>query len=609
MESSNSGYASNAPRSASVSPAGASSGRAGGGNTNPLAPRRAFRRLHLRQHYLPLLVATTVMTLLVVIGAGYAAARANAVSAAEASARTNAQIAREVVSERGGYPALVNKQLVVSGATNYPLVGDTQVVDHVRQLTGDMAAIYQLDDTSALVSVASNLPKTDGQGRAIANSRATGEPMPADAQAALFGNCGKVNSATACPGDFSGTVTLAGVDYLAAFAPLLAQDGTLVGAVGVLTPLDEVLAPPLQLAIMLLLMGLLVGLVALVVGAWLAEHFPNRLLRELDGQLDTMARAAVELGRLAYQQRFRLQQQQRIARQVGDHALKLEALAGEMDDGQTALHQTTTAIWEAMSQPNVAVNMQMALRLAREAAVRASEVGTAGDATREHARQVITLMNRVIAEGRALAQEGQLAESHARELAETLDRMEADLGERLAARQYEFGSGPVMRHISSVSQRLRQMLQPDDQPSTASSPRATGRPAVGRDGTTGGMGGMGSMGSPGSMGPARTRQPSRPRRDDARHFSPGSFPGAGSLGGLHQGGQPPASPGVSGSRHRGNLSNQGNPGNQSGQGNQGNPGNRGRRPADNQPPGGLPPLGRFDDEPPRGPNDSRWLND
>ena len=586
MESSDSGYAGNASHSASSPLGGATLGRTGEGLSSSSAPRHAFRRLHLRQHYLPLLIATTVLTLLTVIGAGYAAARANAISASEASAQTNAQIAREVVSERGGYPALADKQLVVSGAPNYPLVGDTQVVDHVRQLTGNLAVIYQLSDTSALVAVASNLPRTDGQGHAIANSRATDQPMPANAQASVFGNCGAVNSESACPGDFSVTVTIAGVDYIAGFVPLLAQDGHLVGAIGVLTPLNDVLAAPLQLAIMLLLMGLLVGLIALVVGTWLAERFPNRLLRELDGQLDTMAHAAVELGRLAYQQQSRLQQQQRIARQVGDHALRLEALAAEMDDGQTALHQTTTAIWEAMSQPNVAINTTMALRLAREAAVRASEVGTAGDATREHARQVITLMNRVIAEGRALAQEGQQAESPARDLAMTLDRMEADLGERLATRRYDFSSAPLIRGISGVSHRLRQMLQPEEQRPTTPPPRATGRPPSRQGGAPREMG---------ATDAARTRQPSRPLRDGSRRYSPGSFPGAESLGGFPQ---PPASPGISGSSHRGNR------------GNPGNPGNRGRSPGNGAPPGGLPPLGRFDDEPPpRGPNDSHWLND
>jgi hypothetical protein len=312
-----------------------------------------------------------------------------------------------------------------------------------------------------------------------------------------------------------------------------------------------------------------------------------------------MARASVELGRLAYQQQFRLQQQQRIARQVGDHALRLEALAAEMDDGQTALHQTTTAIWEAMSQPNVALNTQMALHLAREAAVRASEVGTAGDATREHARQVITLMNRVIAEGRALAQEGQAAEDHARELAMTLDQMEADLGERLATRHYDFSSAPLIRRISGVSNRLRQMLQPDAERPTAPPQRPTGRPPSRQGGTTGGTSMPGAMGS---AGQARTRQPSRPLRDGSRQYPSGSFPGAGPLGGFPQ--QPPASPGVSGSRHRGNVGGHGTPGNQS------NQGNRGRRPDGGAPPGGLPPLGRFDDEPPpRGPNDSHWLND
>ncbi len=296
MDSNNSGYASKAPQSALLSPWR----RLGDRSATPPVQRHAFRRLQTRQQYLPLLVATTVLTLLMVIIVGYVAARATTMSAAQASASTNAQIAREVISERGQYPAIVNKQLVASGgASNYTLVNDTWVVDHVRQLTGNWAVIYQLTGTTSrpsLVSVAANLPKTDGLGHDIANTRATNQPLPSDAQAAIIGACGPVNASTACYGDYSGVVTIAGVSYVAGFEPLLGQDGNLVGAVGVMTPLDEVLAAPKQLAILLLMAGLLVGLIVVAVGMWLVDQFPNRLLRQLDGQLDMMAHAAVELG-------------------------------------------------------------------------------------------------------------------------------------------------------------------------------------------------------------------------------------------------------------------------------------------------------------------------
>lgn len=576
MDSSNSGYSGRRARRASAGSSGASRD-AGAQLVNPQEQRRAFRRLQTRQQNLPLVITTTALTLLVVIAVSYVAMRANAMSSAEASARTNAQIAREVISERGQYPALVNKQLVAtSGTGNYPLVDDTWVVDHVRQLTGSLSVIYQLTEAPSLISVAADIPQTDGMGHAIANTRVTGQLMPSAAQTAIFGSCGAITNSSACPGDFAGTVTIGGVSYVAAFVPLLAQDGSVVGAVGALTPLDDVLAGPMQLVIMLLLLGLLAGLIALVAGMWLTGRFPNRLLSQLDSQLETMARAAIELQRLAHQQQYRLHYQQRTARQVGDHALRLEKLAATMDDGQAALHKTTTAIWEEMSQPGVAINAATALRLAREAAVRASEVGVAGDETRAHARQVITLMNRVIAEGRALAQEGQEAETHANELAATLDRMELDLGEQLAPHRYDLGSAPLIRRITGASHRLRQMFQTDEAP-----PAHPGRPITGRPPYR--------TGAP-QPGMERPKVPSLPLGDSSGGMSSPSFQGNDASGGFLKGGQPgfqsPGNPGSSGNWRGGRRS----PGESS--------------------PGGLPPLGWLDDDlPPRGPNDSQWLND
>ena len=583
MESSNSGYASRSPQSAF-----SSSLRRRDDQTAmpPPGQRRAFRRLHAQQQFMPLLLLTLALTLLVVIATSYVAARANATGNAEATARTNALLAREVVSERGQFPAIANTQLVAStGTANYSLVNDTWVVDHVRQLTGDQAVIYQLIATntspSSLRAVSSNMRRTDAQGHPIANSRATGVPMPANAQNAIFGACGHVTDNNACYSDFSGEVTINGMSYVAGFEPLLDQHGQLVGAVGVLTPLDAVLAPPKQLAIMLLLMGLLVGLVALVMGTWMASRTPNRLLAQLDSQLDVMAGAATELGRLAHQQQFRLQRQQRTARQVGEHARQLEALASAMDNGQTALQQTTTAIWAEMSQPGIATNAAVALRLAREAAVRASEVGTTGDETRTHARQVITLMNQVIAEGRALAQEGHEANSHANELAATLDRMETDLGEQLVPRRYDLGSTPLIRRLTDASHRIREMLQPNENTSARLRKPTASPPMEGRSGPMTTPRARLS-GLPPHSGSAPGRSPST------------SFRGNELWGGFSTGGDfgyppPSANPNASGSRRGG------------------------RRPAGDQappPPGGLPPLGRFDDDlPPGGSSDSRWLNE
>src|SRR5690348_14088597 len=230
MESSNSGYASRSPQSAFSSSLRRRDDQAA---IPPPGQRRAFRRLHAQQQFMPLLLLTLALTLLVVIATSYVAARANATGNAEATARTNALLAREVVSERGQFPAIANTQLVAStGTANYSLVNDTWVVDHVRQLTGDQAVIYQLIATntspSTLRAVSSNMRRTDAQGHPIANSRATGVPMPANAQNAIFGACGHVTDNNACYSDFSGEVTINGMSYVAGFEPLLDQHGQLV---------------------------------------------------------------------------------------------------------------------------------------------------------------------------------------------------------------------------------------------------------------------------------------------------------------------------------------------------------------------------------------------
>lgn len=583
MENGHSQYADSAPQPGSSQPLSSFlsslTARLRGVSTSadPAPQRRAFRRLQSSQPFLPLFIVTVVVTLLAVISTGYIAARASAISSAENIVTANAQVAREVLGERGQYPALVDSQLaMVSGATSYPLVGDTWAVDHVQQLTGDLTVIYQLKDSS-LVSVATNIPQTDGQGQAGVDSRALGQAMPAAVQSALLRTCNTISaSAAECVG-YNGVVSVAGTGYVAGYVPLLDSDGRLVGAVGVMTPLNDVLVAPGQLALLLLLLGLLAGTLALVAGTWVAGRFPNRLLLRLDGQLETMSHAASELGRLAHQQGYRLQQQRRTARQVGEHALKLEALTSTLDSEQIALRQTTTEIWAEMSQPGLAINAQTAIRLAREAAVHSSEVGVAGEATQLHARQVITLMNRVIAEGRALAQEGQEAQAQANAVAATLEHMETELSEQQVSRQYDFSSLPLVRRIAGVSLRLRQMLHAGSSGTTG--PRLTGRSFPWTHGpTTHARGALSNL--PQHDGSGRVPSASMPRNDALRGFP--------RLDQTYY--QPPANPNGSGSRN-------------------GGPGGR-RQPGDMPPPGGLPPLGRYDDDsPPRGPNDSHWLNE
>src|SRR5258706_2286018 len=74
----------------------------------------------------------------------------------------------------------------------------------------------------------------------------------------IYERAGQVNGQ--CHGAYSGVVTLHGRSYVASFAPLEDLTGTFVGALSVAIPLDSVLAPSVQLSVLLVLVGLLVGL-------------------------------------------------------------------------------------------------------------------------------------------------------------------------------------------------------------------------------------------------------------------------------------------------------------------------------------------------------------
>lgn len=409
--------------------------------------RRGVRTLQSRQRSLPVLFVTMLLTIVAIVAAAYFGARASALNTAQERLGQDAQIASEMVAERGQYASLQGDKLVVGvGNATYTLTNDTYVVDHIQDVTGDQAIIYRLDGTR-LLSVASTFsaPGSAGNGTTNTSARQVGDVLTGPARDAILGHCPPSATGSACRGRFSGVMTLRGQSMMAAFVPLLDINGKLVGAVGVARPLDAVLQPPTQLVIVLAFVGLLVTLISLGIGTWILGVRGDQAIAELGQRLEAMARSATEVRQLVQLQSGRLQRQERAVRQVSELARELDPLVGTMEREQVSLRQSATDIWAEMSQPGVAPNPATALQLARASAVAAARVGATGEEVRARSRHLLGLLNQVIAEGHALTEEGQEAAQHAGELLATIEGVERTLGDHTTERRHELPSLPFMR--------------------------------------------------------------------------------------------------------------------------------------------------------------------
>jgi hypothetical protein len=378
------------------------------------------------------LVVTMLLTSVAIVGAAYFAARISTLNAAQERLGQDAQIAEEMVAERGQYASLQGDKLVVGvGNATYTLSNDTYVVDHIQAVTGDEAIIYRLAGTN-LISVASTFPLPGADGHTDVPTRQVGDPLIGPARDAVLGHCGAEATGSACRGRFGGEVTLHGHSMMAGMAPLLDINGKLVGAVGVMRPLDAVLQTPMQLVILLAFVSLLVALISLGIGTWILSMRGDRAIADLGERLETMAGSASELQQLVQLQAERLQRQERAVRQVSELARELDPLVGTMEREQVSLRQSATDIWAEMSQPGLAPNPATALQLARQSAVAAARVGATSAEVRTRSRLLLDLMMKIVAEGHALTEEGQEAEQHTRELLAAIEGVETTLGDQSA---------------------------------------------------------------------------------------------------------------------------------------------------------------------------------
>jgi hypothetical protein len=578
----------------------------------PSSRRQGVGKLQSRQRSLPVLVVAMLLTILAMAVAAYLGVRASALNTAQERLGQDAQIAGEIVAERGQYASLQGDKLVVGvGDATYTLSNDTYVVDHIRDVTGDETVVYRLQGTS-LIAVASTFRIPGSDGHTDAPARQLGDPLTGSAHDAVLGHCSAEAPAAACRGRYSGIVTLHGQSMVAGFVPLLDMNGKLVGAVGVARPLDDLLRMPLQLVIVLAFVGLLVGLVALVVGMWILSLRSERVVEDLDERLEAVAGSASQVQQLAQAHAVQAQRQDRTARQVSELAHELERLVGGMEREQKSLRRSATDIWAEMSQPGLAPNPATALHLARESAVAAARLGATTDEIRARGRRLINLMNQLMAEGRALADEGQETGQRAHELRQAIADVEMALGDRVTEQRYDLPGLSFVRR--ATSRRLGARGWREEPVKPAGAPPQAPRMGTGQYPSLGNTGGH-NRAQPGGTGVHRATPGQRRNTGIHPLYHSGQVPSVHPDSGAAPSVQPPrATP-------RPNAGMPPQPPRQAGKGGTGSTGstppprppaggpwNSGRHTAGPGKPPARPPQGD-DSQPGRNDNDSRWLND
>ncbi|MGH2514780.1 MAG: hypothetical protein ACRDHP_03915, partial [Ktedonobacterales bacterium] len=229
------------------------------------------------------------------------------------------------------------------------------------------------------------------------------------------------------------------------------------GAVSAALPLDTVLAPTVQLSVMLLLVGALLALVSLASGTWIYGARVESVLDRLDGRLNRLADAAADVEHLAHAQVDRSSRQSSVARQIAEQVRALDSMAQVMEQGHAALRDSTTEIWAEISQPGLAPDIALATRLAQQTAVASARVGSAAEDARDLCRQLVAQMNHIAAAAGMVTDGGHALEQRAQDLRACVEGVEVTLGERLRKRMVG-SSLPLIRQVRAASQHLRWLL-------------------------------------------------------------------------------------------------------------------------------------------------------
>lgn len=368
---------------------------------------RGLSQLGARRRFIATLAIASLVTLLAVLSGTYLALRSQTLDEEQARLTHEATMASALVS--------TNVQTLASAGQV------STASDRISAMTGDDAVLYQYGGQS--------LVATSAHGMDV-----VGSSLPPAAQSAVVGSCGPI-APVACHQVYSGVVTTGGVDYTATYAPIFDANGKFVGALMIATPLTDALAGVNQAMAVLALIGLLLALLVIGVGAISFNRSTGQSLDTLQTHLRVLASSTVAMERAAHATVLASRRQEQLARQIGDGARGLDALVTSVNQGYPALQQSAGAIWAEVSHPGAAPDPQVVMRLARETTLMATRVGVGMDDARVYSDHITRLMNHVVAQGRVAAQNGQETQRGAQELRAAVTRVEAILGGRVLRRE------------------------------------------------------------------------------------------------------------------------------------------------------------------------------
>ena len=417
------------------------------------------------------MLAITLLSTIGVASVAFMGTRLLIVSDAQARLAQDTKVERQLLADQGAGVSVNDNRLIVGADNNIiTLNDDSTLVDRTQAAIGANATIYQLEGPD-LVAISTTLPVIKG-GHAVSGARALGDKLSGAPLSALVGDCGASDN-NACHHAYQGVVTLHGATYVAAFDPLYDLSGNFVGALATATPYSTVIAPCVALAVILVLIGLLMALIGVATSLWAYGSSAGKMIESLDWRLTQVANSASDLEYLAHGQVERAERQRRMALQVGEQARRLDTIAGSLAQRQSELREAAGSIWAEMSQPGAPMDANAAQRLARQSAVVAGQMGTdAGDA-RLNCRQLVTLMNHVIAESEAIEATGDEMREHASDLRGSVEQVEVTVGERLLPRApagarksfFRWGRGRSERAPdTSAARRQRPITQKSSTP-------------------------------------------------------------------------------------------------------------------------------------------------
>ena len=387
--------------------------------------RRHWRRLGFRRQFIGVVVLAALLSSVVSTSVGYFVLRASALDAAQARTVRDLRVAWQVLRDQGASLALRQGELYAgTGSTSAPLNGDTALVSTMSAATSDQASLYAVEG-GQLVPVASSV--------ATAPQSALNGP----AYQALLGNCLQAASAATCAQTYAGTIQIGGVDSIAALMPLQDASGADIGALGVYTPVDAVLAPVRQLIQSLMLVGLALTGLVLILGMRLAGPVERRAFAALTLGLDQLGEAAVHLESSAGAQIARSARQADVARHLIEEVRQLGEVAVGLERSVSLLRQTAGDMWAEASTPGASGSPDTSAANARQAAITASQVSNAAEHANQLCYRLRARANLVIAEADVLATSGREAQAHAADVRGAILRVEDALGEHVLATRPE----------------------------------------------------------------------------------------------------------------------------------------------------------------------------